>query len=114
MKYIKDFRFWLIAAGCVGAIILLWPISNNAYSRPYCPWLFNGISLAGFGAAWYLTWTRDWTRDSIGTMLWGLVLSSIPHLIFAVLSYGSWVCIAVAALIAVGLMHNQQNLTEHS
>ncbi|MEG2608973.1 MAG: hypothetical protein RR964_09930 [Lachnospiraceae bacterium] len=104
MNIIKKYQFWVSVIFAVVFFIAIYPLSVSPYTAAYYVLVFNAISIIGFAVALYYALTKSFTRAKITQLLWAVSISALPHLLFALLSYGSWVCLGGAIIVILLLL----------
>lgn len=104
MSIFKKYQFWICAVFAVVFFAVIYPLSVSPYTAAYYVLVFNAISIIGFAAVLYCTLTKSFTKEKITRLIWTIAISSLPHLLFALLSYGSWVCLGGAIITILALL----------
>ena len=111
MEALKKYQFWVSVILSVIFFAVIYPLSVSPYTGAYYVLVFNGISIICFASVLYHTLTKSFTKNKIKKLISLIIISSLPHLIFVLLSYGSWVCLGVAIIITLILMWYKNKIT---
>lgn len=104
MSILKKYQFWLCTVFTVAFFAGIYPLSVSHYTAAYYVLVFNAISIVGFAVALYYALTKSFTRARISRLLAAVSISALPHILFSVLSYGSWVCLGSAIIVVLALL----------
>lgn len=98
----------------VGVILFfaLIPISVDIYTGAYYVLLFNLISIISFALSIYCIAAKNFKTETLNDLMAFVIGSAIPHLLFAVLSYGSWVCLGISVVIVTVLIYLRMKYKE--
>ena len=100
MNVLKQKRFWLSIIFAAGLFALIFPYYHDMYIAPLhtalCIFL-NGVSSLLFAVLLYQVLGRTFTVENSGIFVWFLLLQGVGHAGFAVMNWGSWLCLAVTA-----------------
>lgn len=99
-KFIK-IALCLIVAGLLFYIIGLLTGFDGWF--PYMH-AFNALTIAVWSILLYFILEKKLTRRNRIVFLISIILSSLPHILGVLLTYGSWVCLGVSALLVVFLI----------
>ena len=59
----------------------------------------------------YRLLTKSFTQSNIVKLIWLVSLSALPHLLFSLLTYGSWVCLGGSIISIVILIIEQKKIS---
>ena len=99
----SGWKLWLCLLGaCVDFFLIGWLTGFDGWF-PYMH-VFNALSVLVWYAMFYLHWQRRLSRRACVIGLTLTVLTALPHILGALLTYGSWVCLGVSVVLAVFLI----------
>lgn len=102
MKILKDKNFYLSLFFAIILFVALYPISATPIA--YYVLVFIAISITGFAMVLYRFLSKSFTLSNSENLLWIITLSALPHLVFSLLNYGSWVCLGGAIFTNIVLL----------
>ncbi len=109
MNILKKQAFWLCTLFSIIFFAVIYPLSVSSYTNAYYVLIFNALSIIGFACVLYRLLTQSFTESTASKLIVLLVILSLPHTVFCLLSYGSWVCLAVAVIL-IFLLFRQKKL----
>lgn len=110
MNVIKSYPFVVSFVFAIICFIALFPIS--ATPMAYYVLVFVAISVFGFSSVLYRCITKSFTESNLEGLVWFVGISAIPHMLFSLLVYGSWVCLGGSIIIVIGLLLNKNKFVE--
>lgn len=91
----------------IGLFAAIFPYNHDMYIPPLftviCAAL-NGVSCLLFALILYRLLRGTLSEDSCKTFLWLLVISGLGHEIFAMMNWGSWVCLGLSLFFLAALV----------
>ena len=89
--------------------MLLYPISTDIYI-PKIPLVFNAISVIVFGLVLYHSLSKQLNGENIQSLMLYIFISALPHVLYSVMSYGSWVCLGISVILLFILYRKKKNI----
>ncbi len=108
MNILKKYQFWLSVIFTVIMFIAIYPLSST--SMAYYILGFVALSIVGFGAVLYYALTKSFTRTNVTKLIWFTGITALPHILFSLLTYGSWVCLGISVVIIILLFKKRKFL----
>ncbi|MEG1932477.1 MAG: hypothetical protein RR075_05150, partial [Pygmaiobacter sp.] len=102
MDVFKKPAFGISAMLAILFFVAIYPLSATQMA-PYVL-IFVAISVVEFAVVLYRALTKSFTQTNATRWIWIVSISALPHLLFSLLTYGSWICFGIAFLISVTLM----------
>ena len=108
MSIFKKSAFWISMIFAIIFFVAIYPLS----ATPMAPYvlIFVAISVIGFAAVLYRALSKSFTPSNATRLIWVVLVSALPHLLFSLLTYGSWICLAGAVIIIVILLKNKKKI----
>lgn len=95
----KNTAIFVCAAIGLGLFAAIFPFQHDMYIPPLftviCA-VLNGASCLLFALILYGLLRGTLTEDSCKTFLWLLVITGVGHELFAMMNWGSWVCLGLS------------------
>ena len=91
----------------IGLFALLYPISTDIYI-PKTPLVFNAISVIVFGLFLYYSLSAQIKGENINKLMLYVFVSALPHVIYTVMSFGSWVCLGISVILLIILYRKKK------
>lgn len=110
MNIFRKSAFWMSAIFALILFVAIYPLSA-AQMAPYVL-IFIAISVMGFATVLYRTLSKSFTQSNATRLIWIVLVSALPHLLFSLLTYGSWICLGGALIIIVALLMNRRKFPE--
>ncbi len=102
MNIFKKSAFWISALFAIICFVAIYPLSATQMA-PYIL-MFVAISILGFATVLFRILSRSFTKQNATTLIWIVSISALPHLLFSLLNYGSWICLGGAVVIVIALL----------
>ncbi len=99
VKLLKDRNFWISAALAGGFCAGIYPYYHDMYIPAAFTVLCAGLNFATAFLLGALLHGWLWGKDYGSTCLWPLAVTAMGHGVFSVMSWGSWVCLGLTAMI---------------
>lgn len=112
MNTIKKYQFWICAIFSVFFFVAIYPLSVDPYTGAYYVLVFNAISITVLASVLYCALMKSFTKKRISKLIWILAISSLPHILFLILSYGSWICLGCSIIIIIALLCMNNKMAE--
>ena len=109
MNILKKSAFWISALFAIVSFVAIYPLSATQMA-PYIL-IFVAISMLGSAAVLYRILSRSFTKQNATILIWIVSISALPHLLFSLLNYGSWICLGGAFVIVTGLLINRKKFS---
>ena len=101
---LKKHQFWTsILAGLV-LFVGTYPFYHDMYIAELFTVLcicLNAFSAILFGIFLYCKWTKHLDADARNIFLWFTVMQTVGHMIFAMMNWGSYLFLALSAVVIV-------------
>lgn len=108
---IKKYQFWLCAILAVISFLAMYPLS--ATPMAYYVLGFVALSIIGFAVVLYYTLTKSFTQTNVIKLIWVIVITALPHIVFSLLTYGSWVCLGISVVVIILLLLNKRKFPKN-
>ncbi|MGL5675203.1 MAG: hypothetical protein ACRDDX_02205 [Cellulosilyticaceae bacterium] len=108
---IKKYPFWLCTILAMISFVAIYPLS--ATPMAYYVLGFVALSIIGFAAVLYYTLTKSFTQTNVPRFICFIVITALPHIVFSLLTYGSWVCLGISVLVIILLLLNKKKFPQN-
>ena len=109
MSIFKKSAFWISSLFAIICFMAIYPLSATQMA-PYVL-IFVAISILGFATVLFRILSKSFTKQNATILIWIVSISALPHLIFSLLIYGSWICLGGAFVIVTGLLINRKKFS---
>lgn len=102
MHISKKSAFGISALFAIICFVAIYPLSANQMAQYIL--IFVAISILGFSTVLFRILTKSFTKQNTTILIWIVFISALPHLLFSLLNYGSWICLGGALVIVTALL----------
>ena len=106
----KKYQFWLSVILTILFFVAIYPLS--ATSMAYYVLVLVALSIIGFGCTFYYTITKSFTQTNVIKFICFIVITALPHILFSLITYGSWICLGMSVIIVILLLLNKSKFPE--
>lgn len=107
MNIIRNKQLGICMIFSIISFALLYPITSTPMA--YYILGFVAISILGFAIVLYRFLTKSFTQHNIENISWFLAISALPHVLFSLITYGSWVCLGISIFMIIMLLLNKKS-----